>query len=89
METFIRDANGHWIYRHDTDCRDRSRDTAECGNQTQELMELQEAHGNTAPGECMVENMELIFEGAPARRVNFLNAIADCQAENVATTMCV
>jgi hypothetical protein len=43
----------------------------ECGNETQEWMELfQEAHGNSAPLECMIENMELIFEGAPARRMN-------------------
>ena len=71
METFIRDANGHWIYRYDTDYDDRRRDTTECGTQTRELMELfRDAHGNTAPDECMIENMELIFEGAPVRRAN-------------------
>jgi hypothetical protein len=31
---------------------------------------FQEAHANNGPGECMIENMELIFEGTPARRVN-------------------
>ena len=34
METFIRDANGQWIYRYDTDYNDRRRDTTECGTQT-------------------------------------------------------
>ena len=65
METFVRDANGQWIYRYDTDYDNRRRDTTECGTQTRELMELfRDAHDNTAPDECMIENMEMIFEGA-------------------------
>ena len=71
METFVRDANGQWIYRYDTDYDNRRRDTTECGTQTRELMELfRDAHGNTAPDECMIENMEMIFEGAPVRKAN-------------------
>ena len=71
MKTFVRDANCQWIYRYDTNYDDRRRDTTECGNQTRELMELfRDAHGNTAPDECMIENMEMIFEGAPVRKAN-------------------
>ena len=71
LKTFVRDANGQWIYRYDTNYDDRRRDTSECGDQTRELMELfRDAHANAAPDECMIENMEMIFEGAPVRKAN-------------------
>ena len=71
MKTFVRDANGQWIYRYDTNYDDRRRDTSECSHQTRELMEMfREAHENTTPDNCMIENMEMIFEGAPVRKAN-------------------
>ena len=51
LETFMRDANGHWICRHDIDYEDRRRDTVKCDDQTRELMELfRELYADNAPG---------------------------------------